>query len=299
MTEKEKRRLAVGRLSDLKDQAIVMSLETMDCEDKLALYDAIFELFDQGELDNQFESYVFDGMSEDDRVKLIRLVSDHRGLVFYKGQSEYWLDSLEGYAVSDNEIITYSIFDNYDYLLDLGKRGGNRMLQQLEAFQDSGYVNSSVVEYLRRSNVNDELLASILLDMAREDSLYNIFTNEQKCVLLGNPYGNLFTYTEDGVVVRSPIDIAIDLYKETYNKDITIDQNNGVDVVRGLREFLLTADIDRSVSERSDDYVLNMYRTDASKDVKEVTFDTKHDYLRTYMSEFAPDYGEDDYKKTL
>ena len=72
MTEKEKRRLAVGRLSDLKDQAIVMSLETMDCEDKLALYDAIFELFDQGELDNQFESYVFDGMSEDDRVKLIK-----------------------------------------------------------------------------------------------------------------------------------------------------------------------------------------------------------------------------------
>ena len=166
-------------------------------------------------------------------------------------------------------------------------------------FQNTGYINSSVVEYLRRSNLDDEVLSTILLDMSREDSLYNIFTDEQKCVLLGNPYGNLFTYTEDGVVVRSPIDIAVDLYKETYNKDITIDQNNGVDVVRGLREFLLTADIDRSVSERSDDYVLNMYRTDASKDVKEVTFDTKHEYLRTYMSEFAPDYGEDDYKKTL
>ena len=55
MTEKEKRRLAVRRLSDLKDQAIVMSLETMDCEDKLALYDSIFELFAHGELDNQLE----------------------------------------------------------------------------------------------------------------------------------------------------------------------------------------------------------------------------------------------------
>ena len=42
-----------------------------------------------------------------------------------------------------------------------------------------------------------------------------------------------------------------------------------------------------------------MYRSDASKDVKEITFDNKHEYLRTYMSEFAPDYGEDDYKKTL
>ena len=299
MTEKEKRRLAVGRLSDLKDQAIVMSLETMDCEDKLALYDSIFNLFAHGELDNQLESYAFDGMSEDDRVKLIRLVSDHRGLVFYKGQSEYWLDSLEGYAVSDNEIITYSIFDNYDYLLDLGKRGGKRMLQQLEAFQDSGYVNSSVVEYLRRSNLDDEVLSTILLDMSREDSLYNIFTDEQKCVLLGNPYGNLFTTSEAGVVVRSPIDIAVDLYKETYGKDISIDKDNGLDVVRGLREFLLTADIDQSVSERSDDYVLNMYRNNESRDIKNISFDNKHDYLRTYMSEFAPDYGEDDYKKTL
>lgn len=299
MTEKEKRRLAVGRLSDLKDQAIVMSLETMDCEDKLALYDSIFNLFAHGELDNQLESYAFDGMSEDDRVKLIRLVGDHRGLVFYKGLGEYWLDSLEGYAVSDNEIITYSIFDNYDYLLDLGRRGGNRVLQQLEMFQNTGYINSSVVEYLRRSNLDDEVLSTILLDMSREDSLYNIFTDEQKCVLLGNPYGNLFTTSEAGVVVRSPIDIAVDLYKETYGKDISIDKDNGLDVVRGLREFLLTADIDQSVSERSDDYVLNMYRNNESRDIKNISFDNKHDYLRTYMSEFAPDYGEDDYKKTL
>ena len=299
MTEKEKRRLAVGRLSDLKDQAIVMSLETMDCEDKLALYDSIFNLFAHGELDNQLESYAFDGMSEDDRVKLIRLVGDHRGLVFYKGLGEYWLDSLEGYAVSDNEIITYSIFDNYDYLLDLGRRGGNRVLQQLEMFQNTGYINSSVVEYLRRSNLDDEVLSTILLDMSREDSLYNIFTDEQKCVLLGNPYGNLFTTSEAGVVVRSPIDIAVDLYKETYGKDISIDKDNGLDVVRGLREFVLTADIDQSVSERSDDYVLNMYRNNESRDVKNISFDNKHDYLRTYMSEFAPDYGEDDYKKTL
>ena len=267
MTEKEKRRLAVRRLSDLKDQAIVMSLETMDCEDKLALYDSIFNLFAHGELDNQLESYVFDGMSEDDRVRLIKLVGDHRGLVFYKGLGEYWLDSLEGYAVSDNEIITYSIFDNYDYLLDLGRRGGNRVLQQLEMFQNTGYINSSVVEYLRRSNLDDEVLTSILLEMSREDSLYNIFTDEQKCVLLGNPYGNLYTTSEDGVVVRSPIDIAVDLYKETYGKDITIDEENGLDVVRGLREFLLTADIDQSVSEKSDDYVLDMYRNNESRDV--------------------------------
>mgnify|MGYP003549473533 CR=1 FL=1 len=59
MTNKEKRRLSVRRLSELKDQAIIMSLETMDCEDKLALYDSIFELFSRGELDNHFESYVY------------------------------------------------------------------------------------------------------------------------------------------------------------------------------------------------------------------------------------------------
>ena len=211
MKDKEKRRLAVRRLADLKDQAIVMSLETMDCEDKLALYDSIFELFSRGELDNQFESYVFNGMSEDERVKLIKMVSDYRGLIFYKGEYEYWLDSLEGFAVSDNEIITYSIFDNFDYLLELGKKGGRRTLEQVSCFQNSGYINSSVIEYLRRSNLDDRLLTTLLVIMSREDSLYNIFTDEQKCVLLGNPFGTLFVHEGDEVVVRSPIDIALEL----------------------------------------------------------------------------------------
>ncbi len=299
MTNKEKRRFAVRRLMELKDQAIVLDLETMDCDDNLAIYDSIFTLFDKGELDNQFESYVFDGLSEDERVKLIKLVSEHRGLCFYKGNSEYWLDSLEGYAVSDNEIITYSIFDNYDYLLELGKKGGERVLQLLDSFQDSGYINSSVVEYLRRSNASDELLEAILIDMSKEDSLYNIFTPEQKAVLLGNPFGNLYTYSKDGVVIKSPIDIAISLYKSVYGEEITIDGENSHDVVSGLREFLLTADIDRSVIESSEDYVLDMYRNDLSKDVEDFNFDDKHDYLRIFMSEFAPDYGEEGYKKTL
>ena len=42
-----------------------------------------------------------------------------------------------------------------------------------------------------------------------------------------------------------------------------------------------------------------MYRNNESRDVDSITIDDKHDYLRAYMSEFAPDYGEDDYKKTL
>ena len=135
--------------------------------------------------------------------------------------------------------------------------------------------------------------------MSKEDSLYNIFTDEEKCVLLGNPYGNLFTYTDDGVVVRSPIDIALELYKDAYDEEITIDENNGLDVVRGLREFLLTADIDASVIEKSDNYVLEMYRNDASREVENIIFDNKHEYLKTHMVEFASNYGDDNYKKSL
>lgn len=300
MTDKEKRRFGVARLSELKDQAIVLELETMDVDNDLAIYDAIFHSFARGDLDNQFESVVFDGMSEDERVELISLVSDYRGLCFYEGKGEYWLDSLEDAPIRDSELITYSIFENYDYLLELGKKGGKRVLQQLEQFQDSGYISSSVVEYLRRSSVNDEVLETILLDMAREDSLYNIFTDEQKVLLLGNPLGNLYTYTEDGVEIKSPISVAIDLYAEDMGNVANLNSDNAADVVNVLRQYLQTADIDNIVVRRSDDYIADSYRNDTYPNrINNIDVDEKFDHLRELMRQYAASYDEDDAVKRI
>ena len=64
MTNKEKRRFGVARLRTLKDAAIVLDLETMDVENDLALYDTVFHAFARGDLDNQFESVVFEDMRD-------------------------------------------------------------------------------------------------------------------------------------------------------------------------------------------------------------------------------------------
>ena len=297
MTNKEKRRFAVARIGELKDATIVLDLETMDTDNDLALYDSIFHCFARGDLDNQFESVVFDGMSEDDRVKLISLVGDYRGLCFYNGKAEYWLDSLEGVPITDSELITYSIFDNYDYLLELGKKGGKRVLEQLDRFSDSGYINSSVVEYLRRSNVNDEVLESILLDMAREDSLYNIFSDEQKVLLLGNAFGNLYTYTQNGVEITSPIKLACGLYNKVLGKTVEITDENKEEVVKLLYEFLLTNDVDSVIVGTCDDYVLSSYEKGYPTNIEEITVDESFDYLRNITKEYSISYDEDDFKR--
>ena len=297
MTNKEKRRFAVARINELKDAAIVLDLETMDTDDELALYDSIFHCFARGDLDNQFESVVFDGMSEDERVNLISLVGDYRGLCFYNGKAEYWLDSLEGVPITDSELITYSILDNYDYLLELGKKGGKRVLEQLDRFCDSGYINSSVVEYLRRSSVNDEVLETILLDMARDDSLYNIFSDEQKALLLGNAFGNLYTYTQNGVEIKSPIKLACELYSKALGKTVEITDDNKEDIVKGLSEFLLTADVDNIIVSTCDDYVLGSYEKGYPSVIEEITVDESFDYLRNITKEYSVSYDSDDFKR--
>jgi len=297
MNKKERRRYGVARLRELKDAAIILDLETMDVEDDLALYDSIFHCFARGELDNQFESIVFDGMSEDDRVKLIDLVKDYRGLCFYNGKAEYWLDSLEHIAISDSELITYSIFDNYDYLLELGKKGGRRVLELLNAFQDSGYINSSVVEYLRQSNVDDEVLETILLEMSREDSLYNVFSDEQKALLLGNPVGTLYTYTEDGVEIKSPIKLACELYVDVMGEGFDLSGMDSAKIFAILKTFLETSDIDITVANMSDEYVADQERTSAPNNIDVIKIDEAFGYLRVIARDDAPSYdGEEDIK---
>lgn len=290
MTNKEKRRFGVARLRTLKDAAIVLDLETMDVENDLALYDTVFHAFARGDLDNQFESVVFEDMSEDERVELLSLVKDYRGLCFYNGKGEYWLDSLEGVPISDYELITYSIFDNFDYLLELAKRGEVKVLEQLSRFQNTGYINSSVIEYLRRSNINDKVLETVLIDMSSEDSLYNIFTDDQKTLLLGNPFGNLYTYENDEVEIISPIRLAIDLYVDSIGQGINFAEESIEDVVRVLAEFLKTADIDSDIVSRSDEYVSSGV---LSKEVKNIKYDDVFDYLKKYTGEYSSPYSGD------
>ena len=299
MTNKEKRRFAVTRLGELKDQAIVLELEDMDTDNDLAIYDSIFHCFARGDLDNQFESVVFDGMSEDDRVKLIDLVKDYRGLCFYEGKGEYWLDSLDSIQLTDCELITYSIFDNYDFLLELGKKGGKRVLEQISQFQDSGYISSSVIEYLRRSNVNDEVLEIILLEMGRVDSLYNIFTDNQKALLLGNCFGNLYSYGDEGLVIKSPVELAMELYQSKMMDKITITEENAGEVVGMLSDFLLTVDVDDVIVRRADEYVTDMYLNDYPKNNDNIYIDESYDYLRNVTRAFAVLYDEDESVKRI
>ena len=287
MTNKEKRKFGVARLRELKDAAIVLDLETMDVGNDLALYDAVFHCFARGDLDNQFESVVFDSLSEDERLKLLSLVKDYRGLCFYNGKGEYWLDSLEGVPISDYELITYSIFDNFDFLLELAKKGGKRVLEQLSKLQGSGYVNSSVIEYLRRSSINDEVLENVLIDMSEENSLYNIFTDDQKALLLGNPFGNLYNCVGGEVEIISPIRLAIDLYVEDMGQTINFGKESIEDIVKVLVEYFSTADIDSEVVNRSDEYISS---DGMSRNVKSIKYDDVFDYLKKYMGEFSSSY---------
>lgn len=292
MVKKERRRYAVKRLKELKDAAIVLDLETMDVNNDLALYDSMFRSFARGDLDHQFESIVFDGLSEDERIKLIDLVKNYRGLCFYNEKAENWLNSLELMPINDSELIAYSIFDNYDFLLELGHKGGKRVLDQIRQFKNTGYINSSVVEYLRQSNIDDRILQIILLDMARKDSLYNLFSSEQKALLLGNPLGTLYSYTKDGVEIKSPLILAVELYVEVMEKGFDLSSMSIEDVFKILKEFLQTADLDNVVVSLADEYISSLERYSYSENIDNIKVDKSFEHLKEYAKEYAISYDE-------
>ena len=149
--------------------------------------------FAKGDLDDCFDSDVFEGMGNSEREELCNLVREYVGLCFSNGDVDYWLDSLENTPISDYNLIAYSIFNSYEYLLELAKDGGKDVLELLVSLRASDELrDTAVVSYLRNTFIDDKVLSAVLLEMAKEGSYYKVFTDEQKGMLLNYPEGTLF-----------------------------------------------------------------------------------------------------------
>ena len=130
--------------------------------------------------------------------------------------------------------------------------------------------------------------------MSSDDSLYNIFTDDQKTLLLGNPFGNLYTCKNDEVEIISPIRLAIDLYVDSIEQGINFGEESIEDVFKVLAEFLRTADIDNDIVARSDEYVSSGL---LSREVKNIKYDDVFDYLKKYTSEYSSYSGDSGIKR--
>ena len=192
------------RFEDLKNVVLLRYLDNIELdEESMNLCDKIIYYFCKGELDNEFYSSYLNGLSFEEKNKVMKLVHEYIDLCFYDGNSDYWIDSVEGIPLKDAQFICLKILDNVNFLVRLANKGGKNVLDFLRIFSDKeSYNESSVVEYLRNSFRYDDVLENILLEMSKENSVYNVFDDKQKAILCSYPQGVLF-FEGDGEVKYS------------------------------------------------------------------------------------------------
>ena len=239
-TKQELMNESIERLEKLKQETILKYAADIDFEHDLSLYDMMMTHFASGDLDEAFMTDVTSDMNKKEVLELFSLAREFQGLCFCKGEAEYWLDSLENTPIHDYNIIAYSIFDSFNYLLGLAKEGGRNVLELLVSLRASEELrDTAMIEYLRTTFVDDRVLTAILLDMADSDSFYNIFTDEQRGILLNYPEGTLYSYGDSLLKITSPLVLGVKIYNNVNSDRMIseIDEGDLEPLVLTLSEF--------------------------------------------------------------
>lgn len=203
--EKGKIKDSVFRLDALKRKAILKHCEEVDFDSKFSLYDYIFK-----DLEEEFEEFFLKDISDEKKQDIMNSVSDYLKFCFYEEEKDNWLDSVEDKIGDDYELIVLRILDNCDFLVRVFKEGGAEALSVLKMLSDNDFYNeSSIVDRIRNTFFADEILIAILKSMGEENSIYNIFTDEQKLKLFDFPEGTLYFFDSDfNVHLSNPIVLA-------------------------------------------------------------------------------------------
>lgn len=215
MTTDDKLKKRIKRVKRLLNETILRYTDVIDYDDELSQYDVMIKHFISGELDDVFLTDATNGMDDDKKIELFNLTREYSGLCFKDGNVDNWLESVEGMPVVDYAIIAEQVLDSYDFLLRLVSVGGKSVLDQLNVLSVCDEFNNvAFIQYLRNTFISDELLFEILIDMSSENSLYDVFTDEQKAVLLNYPEGTLYSYNRDSLNITYPLLLAVKIYND-------------------------------------------------------------------------------------
>ena len=201
MGSKKDFKRSVERLENLKQGTILNSLESIDLDNEIDLYDTMIHLFAEGELDDYFSSETIENMDDDQKKKVHELARKYESLCFFAGNPDYWIDSIEGFSLNDLDFICMRIFDNYNFLLELIVDGDLEVLEELKSIQATDLFSDKVViDYLRNVFNDDNFLKETLRDFENKDEEYSNLSALEKSLLLLNPEGVL--YQNDSVKER-------------------------------------------------------------------------------------------------
>ena len=187
----------------------------------------------------------------------LTLAHEYQNLCFYDGDFSNWLDSVEGSVKIGEQIAVYRIFQNFQFLSDLARDGGKELLESLTKLQDfDTYADSSVIECLRNTFGNDFLLKNTLLQMFSPNSIYQVFSEQQRADLLLYPEGTLYYYGQNGPTLTQPLLLAVEIHNRMNAEPMNVSSNHELEMIAlELKSFFYQkSDFSDIVKDMSDNY---------------------------------------------
>ena len=126
--------IKIQMLDKLKNEVLVKYLNDVDTDQEIDLYDKLIEHFISGELDNIYENSQLKDMNSEEKKKVLEVIHKYQNVIFYEKNPEYWLDSIDAVPVTDYNLITYLLLDNFDFLINLYLKTNEESLKILVAY---------------------------------------------------------------------------------------------------------------------------------------------------------------------
>ena len=223
----ESREEKTERLEILRNAMIRKHLTDIDFnseDERAAAYEKLlFITIKSWEFDDIFLSKHLDGLEDSKLSEVLALAKTHSSLCFYRGDMDYWLDSVEGVTNSEPDTVVAELLSNYNYLIRLAKNGGWDVLHFLDKFKDNElFERNSVIALLLLKFHDEDTLETILIDMAKKDGNYSDFTDTQKIILCDSPEGVLYREENGKIVIFS---------KEELKKAIVGDEDFPINMI--------------------------------------------------------------------
>lgn len=185
--------------------------EGFDLENDIYIYDIMMKHIFNGDLFEVFTSPSLEELSKKERIKILKNVQPHLSLCLeIPGYFDGWSDTL---LIRDYKATAYSVLNDIDLIIEIFLENGEKSLNFLQRFHDwkncykpdyrKSYMGSPI-QYFKNNFPNEEVLKIIIKKMAKKNSPYNIFSEEEKNLLLAYPSGNLFFYDINTTIITNP-----------------------------------------------------------------------------------------------
>ncbi len=211
----------IKSLEKLKSEVLTKYLNDINLDFEMDLYDKVVDHFTLGDLDLVFDNYTLRNKSVFDKKKILNIVHKYQNMCFYNKNKNYWTDSIPIVPIEDYNLILYELLENFDLLVKIYLNAGEDALKLIyDIDKENFYDNSlSVVENLKKSFVNEEVLLRMLKRITSDEE-FNLLSSSQKRILLNYAEGILYTYNDHNIKIVNPTEVSSKIYFNATNEPI-------------------------------------------------------------------------------